>query len=72
MPVCCQSWYLRHVVGVTHTHDHILDVLNTGDVICIMQEGPAASHACLYGIKGNRSGDLLRIYTTLDLLNRST
>jgi hypothetical protein len=57
---------IQHVTGATHTGGHTLDVVITRDVSCIIHGMPSIVDPCLYDTKGNRSGDHLGIYVTLD------
>ena len=57
---------IQHVTGATHTGGHTLDVVITRDISCIIHKMPSIAEPCLYDTKGNRSGDHLGIYVTLD------
>ena len=45
--------FAQHVTGAIHVHDHMLEVVVTGDVGSIIQDTTVIDDPCFYDVKGN-------------------
>ena len=57
---------IQYANGATHTRVHTQDVVIRSDVCRIIMGMPSMVDPCLYDTKGNRSGEHVGIYMTLD------